>query len=147
MTVRELMQTQVFAVGPNDPLDRVYFLLHYEKIRHLPVLQKDKVIGMVSDRDLYKSLGPKSGKGPVQPGINPAALHVSPRKVRHIMRRGVLTIEPQAAAAEAAAMMAKKKIGALPVVDHGKLVGILTATDLLGAFARLDSKAEQSRPA
>ena len=65
MLVKDLMQDEVFTVRPDDQVDRAFFLIHYEKIRHLPVLEKGKVTGIVSDRDLYKTLGPKRGRGPV----------------------------------------------------------------------------------
>jgi acetoin utilization protein AcuB len=136
MKVKDLMQEQVFTVEPNDMIDRVFFLLHYEKIRHVPVVEKRRVVGIVSDRDLYKALGPRTNKTRTLHEHDKTMLYVIPRKVRHIMRRGVLTIEPDADAAKAASMMAKRKIGALPVVRSGKLVGIVTSTDLLRAFAR-----------
>jgi len=139
MKVEDLMQKAVFTVDADDTVDRVFFLLHYEKIRHLPVLEEGLVAGIVSDRDLYKALGPKSQGGSViQTGrSNESVLYVIPRKVRHIMRRGVVTIEPGEDAAKAARMMARKKIGALPVVRGDKLVGIITSTDILTAFADL----------
>jgi len=138
MTVKELMQDKVFTVQPDDMVDRVFFLIHYEKIRHIPVVEKNRVVGMVSDRDLYKALGPRSQRGAVAAGKDSAQLHVIPRKVRHLMRRGVVTIDPEETAFKAAAMMANKKIGALPVIKHGRLVGIITATDLLLAFSQLE---------
>jgi acetoin utilization protein AcuB len=144
MKVRDFMQTSVFTVSPDDLIDRVFFLLHYEKIRHLPVVDgKATVIGMVSDRDLYKALGPKSRSKAVTKADTPGEqtqLHVIPRKVRHIMRRGVITVTPDEAAAEAAMTMARKKIGALPVIENDKLVGIVTATDILLEFAKIVSK-------
>ena len=144
MKVRDFMQTSVFTVAPDDLIDRVFFLLHYEKIRHLPVVDdKAAVIGMVSDRDLYKALGPKSRSKAVGRANNhgdQTQLHVIPRKVRHIMRRGVITVSPEEQASEAAMVMARKKIGALPVVEDDKLVGIVTATDILLEFAKIVSK-------
>lgn len=136
MTVQDLMKRQVFTVTTEDPVDRVFFLLHYEKIRHLPVLDRGRVVGIVSDRDLYKAIGPRSRRRAVESSPDGTALYVLPRKVRHIMKRGVLTIAPGANAADAAAMMAQKKIGALPVVRGNRLVGIVTATDLLAAFGK-----------
>jgi acetoin utilization protein AcuB len=136
MKVKDLMQTEVFTVRPDDMIDRVFFLLSYEKIRHLPVLDGRNVVGIVSDRDLYKALGPKSRRRSVAAKAGETALHVIPRKVRHIMRRGVITIDPGADISRAATMMARKKIGALPVVRSGRLVGIITSTDLLLEFAR-----------
>jgi len=108
-----------------------------EKIRHLPVLERGKVIGIVSDRDLYKALGPRSRRRGVVPKKGTTALYVAPKKVRHIMRRGVITVGPDAALSEAAWLMAGRKIGALPVVDRSKLVGIVTSTDLLLTFATM----------
>jgi len=134
--VRELMQSSVYTVHPDDMIDRVFFLLHYEKIRHLPVMEHKKVVGIVSDRDLYKALGPKSRSQGVEQQDGETSLHVIPRKVRSIMRRGVITIGPDEDAAKAATMMARKKIGALPVTKGEKLVGIITATDILLTFAQ-----------
>lgn len=138
MTVKELMQDEVFTVRPDDPVDRAFFLIHYEKVRHLPVVQKNKVVGIVSDRDLYKTLGPKRGHGPVMKSGDGPGLEVIPRQVRHIMRRGVVTTAPEDPVTKAAAIMSRRKIGALPVVEAGRLVGIITATDLLAALAKMD---------
>jgi len=137
MKVEELMQSEVFTIRPDDMIDRVFFLLSYEKIRHLPVLDGKNVIGIVSDRDLYKALGPKSGRRSVTHKPGETTLHVIPRKARHIMRRGVVTIDPEADVSRAATMMARKKIGALPVVKKGRLVGIITSTDILLEYARI----------
>lgn len=138
MAVKDLMQAKVFTVEPDDMVDRVFFLIHYEKIRHIPVVEKRRVVGIVSDRDLYKALGPRSRSGAVTAGKDTTQLHVIPRKVRHLMRRGVITIDPEESVSKAAEMMAKKKIGALPVVKSGHLVGIITATDLLLEYSRLE---------
>lgn len=145
MLVKDHMKKSVFTVEPDETIDRVFFLLHYEKIRHLPVVDKKKVVGIVSDRDLYKALGPRSRRGSVVQSSGDTALYVIPRKARHIMRRGVITIGPDEPMSAAAAMMARKKIGALPVVnDAGKLIGILTATDILTQFAKLASAIEKA---
>jgi acetoin utilization protein AcuB len=135
--VKDLMQKQVFSVRDEDLIDRVFFLFHYEKIRHVPVLDGQKIVGMVSDRDLYKALGPRSHRRTVNTSQDGTALYVIPKKVRHIMRRGVITVEPETDLGEAANLMAGRKVGALPVVRGNKLVGIVTATDLLRAFAKL----------
>jgi acetoin utilization protein AcuB len=136
MLVRDLMQKDVITVTPEDRVDRVFFLIHFEKIRHLPVVEKGQVVGMVSDRDLHKALGPTGRRKSILPGADDTMLYLVPRKARHIMRRGVITISPQEDVARAAYMMGTRKIGALPVVEHGHLVGIVTATDVLLAFAR-----------
>jgi acetoin utilization protein AcuB len=144
--VGDLMQKQVFSVKLDDPIDRVFFLFHYEKIRHLPVLERGSVVGIVSDRDLYKALGPRSRRRSFEGSKDESPLYVIPKKVKHIMRRGVITVAPTTSLSESAALMARRKIGALPVIKSGKLVGIITATDLLRTFASLAATVEKLTP-
>lgn len=59
MKVKELMSKKLTTVTPNDKLDRVFFLYSFENFRHLPVVEKNKLVGILSDRDLKKILGPK----------------------------------------------------------------------------------------
>jgi len=147
MRVKDLMTKKVFTVEPHDMIDRVFFLIHYEKIRHLPVIEKGKVIGIVSDRDLYKALGPKSNSSSIEAVNAGTELHVVPKKVQNIMRRGIHTVTAETYASEAAAIMADNKIGALPVVDNdGTLAGILSATDILRVFSKIE-KAREKREA
>jgi acetoin utilization protein AcuB len=136
MKVKELMTKEVLTVSPLDKIDRVFFLIHFENIRHVPVLDKGKLVGMLSDRDLKKVLGPT--KKVVEKSDGTTVTIVS-RQVRTLMNRKLVTIEPEQRAADAAAIMAKKKIGSLPVVHKEKLVGIITATDILKAFVRLSN--------
>jgi len=141
MVVEELMTPKVFTVEQHDLIDRVFFLIHYENIRHLPVVEDGKVIGIISDRDLYKALGPKNNSRVIESATssNSAELHVAPQKVRHIMHRGVKTVSRNTSASDAASLMARNRIGALPVVDkNNKLVGILSATDILRVFSKID---------
>lgn len=149
MRVKDLMTSKVFTVEQNDLIDRVFFLINYERIRHLPVVEKGKVIGIVSDRDLYKALGPRSNSSAIEAATGTGAneLYVIPKKVRHIMHRGVITVNGDTYASEAAAIMAGNKIGALPVVDKdNKLVGILSATDILRVFSKIEKSREASEP-
>lgn len=140
MRVSDLMHCKVFTVEEDALIERAFFLMHYEKIRHVPVVNKrGEVIGILSDRDLYKALGPKTNSNVIEDSGDKAALHVIPQKVRHIMHRAVITINPNERDTDAAAIMAKHRIGALPVVKDGKLVGILTATDLLRHFSQQKS--------
>lgn len=146
MLVADTMQTEVFTVTPDDPIDRVFFLLHYEKIRHLPVISKRTVVGIVSDRDLYKAIGPKSRSRAVSAaGAERKRLYVAPKKVRHIMRRGVVTVAASEDIGRAAGIMARRKIGALPVVKGSRLVGIITATDVLLVFSKMMASLAEGR--
>lgn len=142
MLVEELMTSHVFTVEPNDMIDRVFFLIHYEKVRHLPVVEKGKLVGMVSDRDMYKALGPKSNSNAIEANKTGTELHVIPKKVQNIMRRGITSTTPDTLASDAAAMMAEHKVGALPVLKDNKLVGILSSTDILRVFSKVEHAKE-----
>lgn len=138
MRVEEIMTAKVFTVEQHDLIDRVFFLINYEKIRHLPVVDKGKVIGIVSDRDLYKALGPKSNSNAINASVKSNELHVVNTKVQNIMRRGVITTTPETMVSEVAGIMAENRIGAVPVVKDNKLVGIVSATDILRVFSKIE---------
>jgi acetoin utilization protein AcuB len=143
MRISDLMTTKVFTVEPQDLIDRVFFLIHYEKIRHLPVVEKGKLVGIVSDRDLYKALGPKSNSNSIESSKDQTELHVIAKKVQHIMHRAVITVDPDSYASEAAALMVEHKIGAVPVVKDNKLIGIVSSTDILRVFAKIEHANEK----
>jgi acetoin utilization protein AcuB len=138
MKVRDLMTKKIITIAPEDKIDRVFFLLNFEKIRHLPVVDRGKVVGMVSDRDMKKTMGSLKKHLPVSKG-GEITVVIKSRQVRTIMKRGVLTTSPNAEASEAASIMAKRKIGALPVVQNNQLVGIITTTDILRGYVKLSA--------
>ncbi|HXN05685.1 MAG TPA: CBS domain-containing protein [Nitrospiria bacterium] len=143
MKVKDLMTVKVRTVSPEDKIDRVFFFMNFEQIRHIPVVEKGKVVGILSDRDLKKVFGSLKMNEINALNDNQQMVYtVKSRMVRTIMRRGVITIHPLAEAYEAAAVMAKRKIGALPVVKNEKLVGIISATDILRAFVKLTSSSD-----
>lgn len=122
-------------MSPEDKVDQAFFRFHYDGIRHLPVVtDKGTLVGILSDRDIKKVLGPRHKQHQQKDGT---VLTVSARKVRMVMRRQPLTIGPEERATTAAAIMVRKKIGALPVISNKKLVGIITATDILKSFIEL----------
>ena len=136
MKVKELMTKKVFTVTPEDKVDKVFILFNFEAIRHIPVVEGGEVAGILSDRDLKKILGPKKQKVVTTDGTT---IIIQARKVRTLMNRNVTTIGPDERASDAAAIMAKRKIGCLPVVKNKKLVGIITSTDILRAFVKLSN--------
>ncbi len=141
MKVSELMTKNVMTVTPEDMVDKVFVLFHFESIRHLPVVtDKGTLVGVISDRDIKKVLGSRHTTYVQKDGT---VLTVSSRKVRTIMRRQPITIGPNEKAADAAAIMVKKKIGALPVISNKKLVGIITATDVLKAYVNLSNTVDK----
>jgi acetoin utilization protein AcuB len=137
MKVKELMTKKVITLSPDDKVDKLFFLFTFEDIRHVPVVSaKGELLGIVSDRDLKKILGTPRRRIERPDG---SKFTLSTRKIRTVMRRQPHTIGPDANAADAAALMAKRKIGARPVLSKGKLVGIITSTDILKAFVKLSN--------
>ena len=139
MRVKELMTKKVLTVSPDDDVVRAFAFFHKKKFRHLPIVDKGKVVGILSDRDIKKLLN--FPKGLV---ANPGGttFTIAPTKIKSIMgkrltTKGLITIEPEKRVADAATIMVKRKIGALPVVRKGKLVGIITETDILKAIVEL----------
>jgi acetoin utilization protein AcuB len=100
------------------------------RIRHLPVVEGDRLVGIVTDRDLRTALpSPLQKEGP-------AAWEVlSGTRVGEVMTKEVISAIPEMPMEDAAEIMLTRRIGALPVVHQGKLVGIITVTDVLRAFA------------
>jgi CBS domain-containing protein len=131
MKVRELMTKDVATVGRNDELNIADDVMTMKRVRHLPVLEEGRLVGMLSQRDLFHAalstalnFGSKAQK---------EFLKTVP--VKEVMTDEVLTIDPNADVKEAARRMIEHKIGCLPVVENGKLVGIVSETDLLRVIA------------
>jgi CBS domain-containing protein len=98
-----------------------------ERIRHLPVLDEGRVVGVVSQRDLFRSaLAAALGYGEKGQTMLMRTL-----RVKEVMHEPAITISPEATAKEATRLMIENKIGCLPVVEGRTLVGILTETDIL----------------
>jgi acetoin utilization protein AcuB len=139
--VRAIMKRRVVTVSPDDTSDKVFSLFAVKNIRHLPVVEKGKLVGIVSDRDLKRVMGPQPGL-PWAVKSGRLVLTLSTRRVGSFMPLDLVTISPDTDATEAASIMIEKKIGALPVVERGRLVGIVTETDLLRAYVRLAKRAK-----
>ena len=126
-TVEELMSVKVATLGQGDTLDIADGIMCMGRIRHLPVLDAGSVVGVVSQRDLFRAaLGAALAFGIRRPQELMRSL-----EIRDVMSRPAVTVEPGALVQEAARTMAEKKIGCLPVVESGRLVGILTENDVL----------------
>lgn len=138
MYVKDLMSREVVTVGRNDDLRMVDDLMAERHIRHLPVLEDHDLVGIVSQRDLFKaSMSSTMGYG--QKGQR-AFLHTV--WVKEIMTYPVLTVSPDMPVSEAADLMITKGIGCLPVAEGDALVGIVTKTDLLRHLRALSTSTE-----
>lgn len=130
--VRELMTPTPISVSPRTPVDEARALMQQHRIRHLPVLDHERLVGMVSDRDIRLVLpSPATSLSVYEIGYLLTRLTVV-----EIMARFPITIAPDRPVTEAVRRMLANKVGALPVVAQGKVVGIVTRTNLLQAFLR-----------
>jgi acetoin utilization protein AcuB len=138
MTIRELMTGGLITVHPDTSVQDARNLLAKEKIRHLPVTGPGGVLaGIVTDRDIRLNLPSRATSLSAQ-----EITHLLSRlTVGEIMTRSVITIGPDRPVREGAHLMLDHKIGALPVLDDGHLIGIITETDIVRAFVRTTAPA------
>jgi len=127
MTVRDLMSLKVATVARKDTVEIADGMMTMGRIRHLPVLDGSEVVGVLSQRDLFRSvMGAALAYGMGRPQEILRTLEVG-----DVMTVPAVTIGPEAPVQEAARAMEEKRIGCLPVIEGGRLVGILTDTDIL----------------
>lgn len=128
LLVREWMSRPAMTLHPERNVLMAKEIMDWGNVRHVPVVDRSgAVVGLVSQRDvLHASLSSVES-------IPEAARNISlgTIEVRKVMRSPVRTIAPDATVQEAARIMRRRKVGCLPVVDQGKLVGILSEHDLL----------------
>jgi acetoin utilization protein AcuB len=131
MRVRDLMTSNPITVAPDVSVIDARALMTRERIRHLLVTRGDRLVGIVTDRDIRLNLpSPATSLSVWELNYLLARLTVG-----EVMTRAVITVDPERDAREAARIMLDHKIGALPVLDGDRLLGILTETDVLRAFA------------
>ena len=131
LRVRELMSGEVTTLRRNDQLSIADDVMRLGRIRHLPVLDEDdQLIGIVSQRDLFRGALARA----LGYGAHAQQKLLGQLLVKEIMTNDPLSIGPDAPAAEAARLMLERKVGALPVIEAGRLVGILTESDFVKRF-------------
>ena len=134
MVVRDRMSRRVTTVRPEARLSEAAQLMRARRIRHLPVVDRaGRLVGMVTDRDLRQALFAPA----VQAEAEDVLEVLEGLSVGDIMTRGVVSIRAATSIRDAARLMYERKLGALPVVERERLVGLLTETDVLGAFQEL----------
>ncbi|MGE5818468.1 MAG: CBS domain-containing protein [Deltaproteobacteria bacterium] len=129
--VEDIMTRNPHTLEVNDVLDLADDLMSMARIRHIPILERGKLIGIVSQRDLFfsalvQTLGLRQRE---QKDL------MKTIRAREVMTRPLITISPGASVKEAARLMAENKIGCLPVVKDKEFVGIVTETDILDYVA------------
>jgi CBS domain-containing protein len=150
------MQAQMVTLKPDERLDLADDIMHLGRVRHMPVVDDGRLVGIVSNRDLlaasltkFLNFDPKQRRA----FLRSKFLNFDPKQRRAFLRsvevseamtRDVVTVEPSTSLREAAELLIRHKVGCLPVVKpDGVLVGLLTETDLLKA-ALVEEGAESS---
>ena len=141
MLVRDYMTTKVTTLPQDSRLLDAALIIRRSGKRHVPIVNGDGVVvGMVSDRDVSRAAPSMLSK--MTPEEYNQIFESTPIEV--VMSTNVITISPNDDVSRAASLLYTKKIGALPVVEDGKLVGIVTGTDMLALLNELLGKPAES---
>lgn len=140
MLVRERMTVHPITIYEDTPVAEALGFMRQNRVRRLPVLDRhNQLVGIVSEKDLlYASPSPATSLS-----VYEISYLLSKLKVKEIMTREVVTVCPDCPLEEAARIMVDHKIGGLPVVENGQLVGIITETDLFKVFLEMLGAREQ----
>jgi len=133
MPVSEVMTRNPVTVDRDDPIRKAFDLMTEGRFRRLPVMEGTKLVGIITDRDLRRATN------------SPLVLHetwydeylMDHITVEACMSSDPIAVAPQTPVDEAATIMCERQIGGVPVVEEGKLVGIITRTDLLKLLVKL----------
>lgn len=141
MLVRDCMQREVVSVSPDDTLSTALRVTGRHRLRHLPVLLSNgDLVGILTDRDIRLAM-----PSPLVSTDVDAADFLERTPIAAIMTREVITVGPDAPVEDAAKLIHRHRISALPVLDESmQLLGILTETDILRAFMQILGVAEPS---
>jgi len=135
MDISNIMTTKIHSVSPSASIDWAIELMENEGIHHLPVIEKDRLVGMVSDRDVLISTGWTLAVERRVGSNNSKS--IGPHRVEQIMSRQLHHLSDTSDAHEAAGMMLAHKISAVPILVDNGLVGLVTDTDLIRRLSEL----------
>ena len=130
MKVRKIMVTEVVTLHVEEELSLASDIMNLARIRHLPIVEGERLVGIISQRDLFKaSLASVMGYDYAE-----TRDHLKSVAIREAMVKEVIVVDPDTEIQEAGRIMLEKKIGCLPVVRDKRLVGMVTETDILRCF-------------
>src|SRR5688500_7254923 len=129
LRVRDSMTREVVTLGPEASAAEAWGLCQEMEIRHLPIVEGGRLVGLVSDRDL-RDISPPRGSGGERETLGWTRL-------RDMMSTDLVTIHPRGTIEHAARELYDRKIGCLPVVADGELAGIITSSDMMRTLIAL----------
>jgi acetoin utilization protein AcuB len=128
MEMIHIMTKHPETIHPDDTLAKAKEIMEVAGFRRLPVVKDDEMVGMLTERDLRSHAG-----------------YLESTKVNVAMSAPVISVGPNSTVQEAARLMLRHKIGGLPVLGSGKLVGMVTTIDMLKAFLEVVETFEKNR--
>ena len=129
MQLSSIMTPDPIVVAPDNSVHHALGILLRHGFRHLLVTEERSLVGVVSDRDLFRNLSPFIDKL-AERTRDRATLK---RRIHQIMSRHPVTASPDIDTRDAAQLMLKNAVSCLPIVENGRLVGIVTSRDLLAS--------------
>ena len=132
MIVQDHMTTKLITVKSNTSLWKAWEMMQTHRIRHLPVIEGKRLVGMITDRDL-RQLMPSSLSPPEE--LERFQAWGTQVKIADVMSRKLFLVTPQTPTPEALRIILERRVGCTPVIRGSTLVGILTTRDLLWAMA------------
>jgi acetoin utilization protein AcuB len=145
--IEQWMKRKVLTVKPLDSIEHAREIMANNRVNQLPVVADGRLLGILTDRDVREAF-PSVFEGPVIGKSRTRSKETDPRRIRVelVMTPNVLTLSPQTSVEEATRVMRRERVGAIPIVDGDRLVGILTRSDVLDAFVELAER-ESAREA
>ncbi len=133
MKIGNFMTTKVLKVRMDDSFGTMRDILQTVNFHHLLVVDGDKLVGVISDRDLWKAMVPMLN---AKPGSTHHGINLEARKVHQFMTRDPVTVNKDTLMSAAARLMLKHNISCLPVVTpNGDVEGVITMRDILRVLA------------
>jgi CBS domain-containing membrane protein len=126
--ISNIMSKDIIALHRDDDLEKAEMLFKRHKIRHIPVVDKDVIIGMLSYTDLLR-ISFADAVDPYETDVDTLVYNMF--TIEQVMAKNIITVPPSASIKQVAEVLAQREFHALPVVDNGVLVGIVTTTDLI----------------
>ena len=133
MKIRDRMQTDVISLQADEPLINAVEATASARIRHIPILDGERLVGILSENDIKHATPSALIQG--NEALYRRILTETP--VSRVMRRAPITIGPDATMGRLVRLMLENKIGAVPVVEGDKLVGIISELDVLRSYLEL----------
>ena len=119
MLVGQIMSTRIINISPDKRVGQALKLMQKYQIRHIPVMEKNRMVGWITSRDLREVL---------------LASMLEEIKVGDVMVQAPISVTPNTDVEEAARLIHEHKIGGMPVVEGDRLMGVITMQDLISAF-------------